>query len=211
MIYFGTKLKIMLILVIMLFLFLPILNEPKIFRRNNFFLGFAVAASGGDTPLMLNTTVFPSNGTIRYPLALVYNQDNLTYDKEYTKHYLNLRNNFSDLKFQRLSANTNFTLSMGNKVDDLRSFRINQSNFVVHLVYCDEFAKFCKFRINGVPTTKMYVPELVGEGKSNSFVFDKDYIIKINNARFNQCDNHRFCHLGYEGYDSVDLSVEKVK
>ncbi len=143
-------------------------------------------------------------------LSKVFNQDALQYDKEYVKQYLNWHGNFSQLNFKKISSdNENIIFSMGNKINDLKGIQINQSNFAIHLVYCDEFEKFCKFRINGVPTTKIYPPEMTGIGKNNSFEFEENYILKINSIKFNQCDTHRFCNLGFEGYHLVNVSVEK--
>ena len=138
-------------------------------------------------------------------LDTIYNETNLDYDRVYAREYLDLRHNFSDISFKEVTGREDFVLSMGNRVDDVRGFRINNESFAVHLVYCDEFKKFCKFRINGVISPKMYIPSL-GE---NSFDFHQNYTLTIEDAKFNQCDNHRFCHLGYEGYHKVDVRVDR--
>lgn len=143
-------------------------------------------------------------------LSKVFNQDALQYDKEYAKQYLDWHGNFSQLNFKKISSdNEDFIFSIGNKINDLNGVKINENNFAIHLVYCDEFEKFCKFRINGIPTTRMYIPAVMDYEKINTFDIDGEYQLKINSVKFNHCDNHRFCNLGYEGYHLVNVSVER--
>lgn len=135
-------------------------------------------------------------------LAKVSNQENLTYDRTYAKQYLELRQNFSNLKFQRVwNDKEEFQLSVGNKVNTLKGIRTNKGRFALDLVFCNEFEKSCKFRINGVPTSKMFA--------NSSFDLDGEFVLKINSAKFNQCDNHRFCNYWFEGYDIINVSVER--
>ncbi len=142
-----------------------------------------------------------------HSLGKVYGQENLSYDKAFAAEYLALRNNFTDVAFQRIfSAKEDFTFSKGNKIDDLKGIRTDAGNYAVHLVYCDAFNRFCKFRINGVPTHRMYLPGAQG---TNTFDIDDTYLLKINSAKFNQCDKKRFCHLGFEGYHTVAVSIER--
>ncbi|MDP3734616.1 MAG: hypothetical protein Q8R37_05290 [Nanoarchaeota archaeon] len=157
----------------------------------------------GDEITIPNNTLIPSV----HRLALVFNQANIDYDREYALEYLNLRHNFSDIEYVEVGTSHNFTMRMGNYLDDLKGVNINSSNFAVHLIFCDEFKKFCKFRINGVPTTTLYTPDVLAD--SNTFDIDGNYILKLNSAEFNKCNNQVFCHLGYEGYHEVDVAVER--
>lgn len=153
--------------------------------------------------------IIPENGTI-HSLAKVFNEETLDFDRDYAQEYLQLRNNFTDLKFKRLfDAPEAITFTGGNKIDNLKGIQTNKGKFAMDLVYCDEFEGFCKFRINGVPTERLYPSDKVDGSKTDSFSIDGNYTIKVTSVKVNQCDNHRFCHLGYEGYHKVDVVVEK--
>ncbi len=133
-------------------------------------------------------------------LGAVFGEMNIDYDRSYAREYLALHNNFSDIKFKRVWGNDAATFTMGNKQDNIKGFRTEKGRFAIHLVYCDEFQEFCKFRVNGVPTPKMSTG-------GNDFEVDKTHVLRIKNMKFNQCDNHRFCHLGYEGYHTIDVVI----
>ena len=133
-------------------------------------------------------------------LGAVFGGKNIDYDRSYAQEYLALYNNFSDVKFKRVWGNDAATFTMGNKQDSIKGFRTEKGKFAIHLVYCDEFQGFCKFRINGVPTLKMSTG-------GNDFDVDETHVLRIKDMKFNQCDNHRFCHLGYEGYHTIDIVI----
>ena len=145
----------------------------------------------------------------QHVLAKVFDQDNLEYDREYAQKYLSLRHNFSDLPYKEVSEREDFSLTMRNKPNDVGGFSINNSRFAVQVVYCDGFAGFCKFRINGVLTPQLYFPEKLNADRTDSFNLDGNYVLSIKSAQFNLCDNHRFCHFGYEGYDVIGVAVRK--
>ena len=151
----------------------------------------------------------PLPSVAAHVLARVFNQDNLDYDRGYAQEYLSLRHNFSDLPYREVNDREDFSLTMGNKPNDVGGFSINNSRFAVHVVYCDGFAGFCKFRVNGVLTPQLYFSEKLDSGKTDSFDLDGNYVLTIKSAQFELCDNHRFCHLGYEGYDKVDAMIER--
>lgn len=147
----------------------------------------------------------------KHVLAKVFNEEALDYDREYALLYLTLHGNFSNLRFYDVTGDKEaFTMRIGNvENEDVRGLSISNNNFVIQVVHCDEFKKFCKFRINGVPTPELYPSELLTSENGNSFIFDRAYFIKVNTVRVNQCNTHRFCHLGYEGYHAVNVSIEK--
>ncbi len=141
-------------------------------------------------------------------LAKVFNEDNLDFDREYKRKYLDLRNNFSEITFSNITSDVSYTLKVGAKNDKLRAIKINDNNFVIDLLYCKLQGRYCAFRVNGVPAARLHSFEEFGSDRINSFDIDGNYVLKVNSVKFNQCDNHRFCHLGYEGYHLVDVSIE---
>ncbi len=176
----------------------------KISRPNFIFILFSIALLGTVVAVLALEPDFLSRG---HRLAPIFNQDSLEYDRNYADEYRRNYQNFSDLRYSTFEGSASFTMTMGNAVNDLKGFRFSNGDFAFHLVYCDEFQKFCKFRINGVPTTRMYAPNVLDTGRSNSFDFHQNYTLVVEGVRVNQCDNHRFCHLGYEGYHAVDVSI----
>ena len=144
-------------------------------------------------------------------LAKVFNEDNLGFDKAYRLRYLQKNNYFSYVKFKNLTDNERYALKVGAKNDRIRGINISGNNFVIDLLYCELNGRYCAFRINGVPAAQLHSFEEFGTSRKNSFDIDQNYVLKVNSIKFNQCDNKRFCHLGYEGYNIVDVSVEKKK
>ena len=100
-------------------------------------------------------------------------------------------------------------MNVGAKQDKIRGVSINDSNFVVDLLYCKLQGRYCAFRINGVPVARLHSFKEFGNTKQNSFDIDGNYVLKVNSIKFSHCDNKRFCHLGYEGYNIVNVSVER--
>ncbi len=153
-----------------------------------------------------NLSVNLSNNATR--LAKVFDEDNLEFDKESRSLYLQRRNNFSDISFSNITLDTNYILKVGAKNDKLRAIKISDNNFVIDLLYCKLQGRYCAFRINGVPVVRLHSFKEFGNNKQNSFEIDGNYVLKVNSIKFNHCDNKRFCHLGYEGYNIVNISVE---
>lgn len=120
-------------------------------------------------------------------LAKVYNEENIDYDREYTQEYLRLHNYFSDLEFKEIDkCGEEFTLSSENYYTDFRGFNIDGYLFVFDLVYFNHFEKSSKFRINGVPTVKLFSPNVLEENRQNSFNIDGNYIVKLNYLDYNK-------------------------
>ncbi len=141
-------------------------------------------------------------------LSKVYNEDNLEFDKNFRDDYLSKRNNFSDLHFKKVILKENARLIVGNREDNIKGFEVNNKSFAIDLLGCNSYSKYCAFRINGVPTKQMYSIKDFSDRKT-SFDLDGQYVMKIENIIFDFCDDRRFCHLGYEGYHVVDVSVER--
>ena len=156
---------------------------------------------------ILNLSNGISNGT--FDLAEVFNEDGLDFDRKLKNKYLRENNNFSHIKFKKISNKENFKLKAGAKQDKIRGISVNNKNFAVDLLYCEQSGRYCAFRINGVPAAKLHSFKEFGESKENSFDMDGDYALKVNSIEFDRCDNKRFCHFGYEGYNIVNVSVER--
>ena len=142
-------------------------------------------------------------------LSKVFNEDVIDFDKQFRDEYLKQRNNFSNLNFKRIIDKEDFILKVGARNDKLRGIEINQSRFVVDLISCNPHERYCAFRVNGVPTKKLFSVKDFGNNKTATFELDRNYILKINSISFDFCDNRRFCHLGADGYHVVDVSVER--
>ena len=144
-------------------------------------------------------------------LAKVFNEDNLDFDRQYRKEYLDWYKNFSDLSFDRIVASSNFIVTVGARNENVKGINVNDNNYVFHLMYCDSYNRYCIFKINGVPTKRLYSFKDFTDTKVNSFDFDQVYRMKINSVEFDFCENRRFCHLGYEGYHVVNVSIERKR
>ena len=141
-------------------------------------------------------------------LAKLFNEDKVEFDKNFRDDYLSKRNNFSDLHFKKVILKENARLIVGNREDNIKGFEVNNKSFAIDLIGCNSYSKYCAFRINGVPTKQMYSIKDFPNRKI-SFDLDGQYVMKIDNITFDFCDNRRFCHLGYEGYNVVDISIER--
>ena len=142
-------------------------------------------------------------------LAKVFNEDNLGFDREFKLQYLNEYKNFSYLNFKKVVGREGFIFSVGAKNDNIKGFNINNKNFAIDLLTCSSYERYCAFRINGVPTKKLFSIKDFGNIRKKSFDLDENYTLKINSIEFDFCDNKRFCHLGYEGYHLVNVSIER--
>ena len=151
------------------------------------------------------------NQNINFPLNLakVFNEDNLDFDREIRAHYLDEHKNFSDLNFKKITDRDESIFMVGAKNDNIKGFNVNKKNFALHLMYCDSYNRYCIFKINGIPTKRLFSFKEFEDTKTNSFDLDESYKMKINFVEFDFCDNRRFCHLGYEGYHVVNISIER--
>ncbi len=154
-----------------------------------------------------NLTVMPTNVSNKSFLAKVYNQDILDFDRELQLKYLEKNNNFTNLEFRKIEGNANYHLKVGPKPDKIRGISIDSKNYVIDLLYCEMSGRYCTFRINGVPAKQLSTFE-DSKGKKSTFDINENYSLKVNSIEFGYCGNKRFCHIGYEGYDLVGVSIE---
>ena len=158
----------------------------------------------------LNTTIYIGNQSAnnKFKLAKLLKEDDLDFDRKSRLEYLEKNGNFSKIEFKKINGKGEFKLKSGAKRDNLRGVLIDNGNFAIDLLYCEASEKYCTFRINGIPIARIHDTEESEKNKQNSFALDKNHVLKVNSIKFNQCDNKRFCHLGYEGYDVVNVSIE---
>jgi len=177
-----------------------------IFRFND---SLNITLSGAVTSQNTIAQGFEINTSKIRNLTKLFNEDSLDFDREYRIKYLNERNNFSNLNFKNVVDRDVTAFTVGARNDNVKGFNVNNKNFAIDLIDCDSWERYCAFRINGVPTKKLFSFSEFGGNRKNSFDLDGNYILKINSIEFDFCDNRRFCHLGYEGYHVVDVSIEK--
>ncbi|NQV09131.1 hypothetical protein HQ529_04730 [Candidatus Woesearchaeota archaeon] len=152
-------------------------------------------------------TIVDTNITIKEGLAKVYNGDILNYDRNFEKKYLEVYNNFSDIEFSRISETAPVDMKVGAVNKNIKGLNINNKTYAIHLIACDQHYNSCNFRINGVPTRKIYSSELSKSGVQKNFRFDEDYELEIKSIKFKFCDNRRFCDYYYESYDLVEVKI----
>jgi hypothetical protein len=158
-------------------------------------------------PKNISKKKIETNLSKKMVLATLYNENDLKFNKNYRKKYLKKNNNFSTVKFRNFSRKKTFTFRIGAQNDKIKGSQIENKNFAIDLISCNSYEGYCAFRVNGIPTKQVYMPEKTSTGKRNTFALDENHIIKINSARFNVCPNKRFCHLGYEGYHEVNVTI----
>lgn len=146
--------------------------------------------------LILLVNIFVVNAQ----LAKVYNEENLDFDRAYRDNYLKERNYFSNLDYAKVSGGYKMTIKVGGPYyNDYKGINLNnQKKYAFDLLSCS--GSYCTFRINGVPSGKMQ--------KDSTFQLDNNYVMKITNIEFNYCNNQRFCNIGFEAYNIVDILIE---
>lgn len=164
------------------------------------FCSFFVIGAVFDAKSFLNSTK---------NLAPIFDEDSLKFDRDYKKDYLNRNKNFSNFKFSKIKKDERIFLNIGAKIEKIKAFEVNKKNYVIDLISCDSYEKYCTFRINGIPTKKLHSSKDKRPNKKDTFDLDEDHFVKINSIEFDYCDGKRFCHLGYESYHKVEFSVEE--
>ena len=141
-------------------------------------------------------------------LAKVYDEENLDFDREYRDNYLQERNHFADLDYTIVTGGHKLTAKVGGPYyNDYKAINLNnQKKYVFDLIDCDSYERYCTFRINGVPTGKMHNPNEF-PNKKTSFRLDEEYIIKIDDIKFDYCGDNRFCSIG-EFYHVIDILID---
>ncbi len=156
----------------------------------------------------INLTIENQSTNNKPRLAKLFKEDELDFDRKSRLEYLEKHGNFSKIKFKKINGKEEFKLKAGAKQDKIRGISVNNESFAIDLLYCEKSGKYCAFRVNGVPIAKIHSHEESEKNKQTSFELDKSHVLKVNSIKFNQCDNKRFCHFGYEGYDVVNVSIE---
>jgi len=134
-------------------------------------------------------------------LAKVFNEDNLDFDRAYRDKYLADYNHFSDIGYMKITGGYSFTMKVGNVNDNIKGINLNNGKkYAIHLLYCEINGGYCAFRVNGVPIAQMR--------KDSTFQIEDDYTIKIANIEFNYCGDKRFCNIGYEAYNIVNMIID---
>ena len=191
-----------------------------------------------------NTTYFQplelevNLSNISIPLAGIFDEEKLEFDRSFMDKYLKIHGNFSNLEFRKIISenrgvrslsgmikerqirnqlNTDaavpeikdeFVLKTGAKNENLKGYEIGGRKFAIHALSCSHRDKSCIFRINGVPTKSLKAGIETSNSEENSFQIDDNQYIKIQSVEIDQCDNKRFCNLAYEGYDVLHISIE---
>lgn len=166
--------------------------------------------------LGLIATIFSVNGNLNDNTIdqVIFTSRNLTvvfapnsYDAEYVNKYFNMAKNFSDVLFEDLGTFSFYstTMKVGNVMDNTRSYRIGNEKFVIHLLGCDISNLACMFRINGVPTKRLYSSDKLLA--KSSFSLNPDYELRISSIIFDYCGDARFCDLDFEAYHIVNISI----
>ena len=63
------------------------------------------------------------------------------------------------------------------------------------------------FRINGIPTKRIYSLDINDPDKQTTFSINNDYSIQIKSITFDYCDRKKFCDIYYEAYEVVEVEV----
>ena len=130
-----------------------------------------------------------------------------SYDKNYTKQYLEYFNYFKDINSTKISNDKEDVLKSGNVRKELRAYEINGKDYVIDLAACDRILGHCIFLINGVPTGAMYPKN---DKRHNSFSLNNDYELVIENVIYDYCDDQKkACNIEYRAYDIVRFKVRK--
>jgi len=127
-----------------------------------------------------------------------------SYDQVYAQKYMQWMNNFEDIEYEKISGDTSTTLTVRNKIDNIKGYEINKQGFVIHLLSCDPHSYSCSFRINGVPTGNLFP---TGKGK-NTFNINNNYELRVESITIDYCMGWRYCDLDRDAYDIVDVVVK---
>jgi len=190
-------------------IFLVVLLSSVLIVSAVVFNSTANPTSGHNTTQLTNISEKLTATSFNTHLSKVFNEDALDFDRNLRAQYLNGHNDFLNLSFKNVSSKEDAVLNVGARNDEIRGYDINNKKYATHLLYCDSYQRYCIFKINGVPSQRLFSFKDVGDTKRNSFDLDENYKLKINSVEFDFCDNRRFCHLGFEGYHVVSITIER--
>ena len=111
--------------------------------RGNILTGAAIINTNDITlNNTLNETVLNLTGL---KLATVVNNQSI--NTPYIRTYLGWYNNFSDVDFEPVTTEKVSTvMKVGNTMDDVRGYKLNNENYVIHLLGCDDNTNACFFQ-----------------------------------------------------------------
>ena len=131
----------------------------------------------------------------------------LSYNKNYTKQYLEYFNHFKDWNFTNVTNGKEDILKAGNVRKEFKAYEIDGKDYVIDLIACDRILNHCTFFINGVPTGMLYPKN---DERYNSFSLNNDYELVIEDIIFDYCDDQKkACNIEYRAYDIVRFKVRR--
>ncbi|MBI2549203.1 hypothetical protein HYW21_07685 [Candidatus Woesearchaeota archaeon] len=167
-------------------------------------LGSLLFTTALDAPSIL--TQF-SPGSSQLPFATtVHNQ---TIHTPSIQEYFTVRQNFTNVTYKKFDLYDKTSMKIGARLDTKRGYIINNQKYVIDLLYCDRNTKACFFRINGVPTKRLYDPKYSNASKPSFFTMNDNVSLQIASITFNFCDHRRFCNMPFEAYDIVQVEVKR--
>lgn len=126
------------------------------------------------------------------------------YDVKLKEDFLRWNKNYSEIRYEEITDSANHILTVGNKIDNIKGYKINGKGYAIELLACDRNRNSCAFRVNGVPTKRIYQKDVDEEPKS--FDLGDGSVLMIDSIEFDKCD-YGVCDLHYDGYDAVDVGV----
>jgi len=128
------------------------------------------------------------------------------YNVAFAENYLNLMGNYSDLSYEFLgdTERYDFILKEGNVLDNIKGISLSNKKFAIDLLACAQNTNSCGFRINGVPTKRIYANN---DPSQNSFNLDPNYKLRLNSIIFDYCGHVRVCDIDFDAYDIINISI----
>ena len=128
------------------------------------------------------------------------------YNVEMKENFLEWNKNYSEIRFEEINSSSNQILIVGNKMDNIKGYKINGKGYAIELLACNRERNSCSFRINGIPTKRIYQEDMNEE--PTSFNLGNGFELSIESIEFDKCD-FKICDLFYDGYDAVEIEVLK--
>ncbi|MBI2549432.1 hypothetical protein HYW21_08870 [Candidatus Woesearchaeota archaeon] len=125
------------------------------------------------------------------------------------QEYFRVHQNFTNLTYKEFDSYDKTSMKIGARLDTQRGYIIDKEKYVIDLLYCDRNTKACFFRINGVPTKRLYDPRQSNASKPSVFTLNEDVSLQVASITFNFCDHRRFCNMPFEAYDIVQVEVKR--
>lgn len=139
-----------------------------------------------------------SVGSTEPRLADTINGKNIHSDS-YAREYLAKHNNFSDLKFEKISGSKEIKLIVSASQRDIKGIEKENKRYAIDLVGCDYNTKTCNLRVNGV-----LIPNL--KKNMTSISVDKQTSIEVEDSVFDKCDL-RYCDLRRDTYNELNVII----